>query len=300
MTVLNIPSDGSFNVLIVLFRVLWAYGSMPAKDLLSLCRAGAEADPARLRQTLKRWTDLGLFAEDEEEVRLAPDVVNGGRLSRDIGAATTALPGLVRRIIFREENNERFWDSQGARSADLTRGLAWLLAQDIYSADLSKHATVQELEARQVEERDRWIVRNNVRWGGLLSWGIYLGFLWCADAPLIDPTAALRQDLPLILSQNTELPAASFGQRVAAVLPVLDGGRYRKEVEDTLNPASWQRPAQPELLSTALSRALWRLDAQGILVLESRADTGDSRVLQRMGGQHWRRFTHVRLTTKAA
>lgn len=299
MTVLNTPSDGYFNVLIVLVRALVAFGPMPREDLVGLCRADHDADPTRLRQTLRRWTDLGLFTEDKKTVALAPTDADGG-LPSDFGEATAALPGLIRRIVFREENNTRFWDSSKSLCADLTRGLAWLLAQDIYTADVTDHAAIQSLEARQLVELDKRIVQNDVRWHGLLAWGNYLGFLWNWDAPMIDPTAALRQDLPLIFGKNTELTAAELEDRVATVLPVLDKGRYRCEVEDALDPANWQRPARPELLSTALSRGLWRLDALGVLVLESRADAGDSRVLQRAGGRYWRRFTHVRLSGRAA
>ena len=72
------------------------------------------------------------------------------------------------------------------------------------------------------------------------------------------------------------------------MLPCLVG-----KVEKQLNPASWQTPARSDLLSTALSRALWRLKNQGVLTLESRSDSGDSRVLQRRGGQDWLRFTHA-------
>ncbi len=78
MTVLNTASDGTFNVLIVLFRALRAHGPVKREYFLSLCGAGADPNPDRLRQTLRRWTDLGLFAENEDAFCLAPDIIDDG------------------------------------------------------------------------------------------------------------------------------------------------------------------------------------------------------------------------------
>lgn len=293
MTLLNTANDGYFNVLIVLVRALVAFGPMSRDNLIVL--ASSDTDTLRLHQTLKRWTDLGLFCENGDTILFADDIVPPS----DAKTVVTALPGVLRRIVFRKENNARFWDSSGSLCADLTRGLAWLMAQNIYN-NSARHAECQSLEALQLVDPDRRIVQNDVRWRGLLSWGHYLGFLWNTDTPIVDPTAALRQDLPLIFGNNVELTVADLEDRVAVVLPVLDKGCYRRELEDALDPIHWQRPVGPDQLSTSLSRAIWRLVDQGILVLESRADAGDSRILQRAGGHIWRRFTHVRLTGEGA
>jgi hypothetical protein len=293
MSVLNTASDGYFNVLIVLYRAIAAYGKIPRERLLSLCSAGT--DPARLRQTLNRWTELGLFIEDGGQIVFAPDTDSIVKGKNGSSGAMATLPALVRRIIFRDENNERFWDTTGSRCADLTRGLAWLLAQNIYGIDLGSHSGVERLETQQITDRKQWIVQNDVRWSGLLSWGRYLGFLWYSEKSMIDPTTAIREDLPLIFGTDRELTASVFIDRIAAALPVLDHGRYRVEVEKFLNSAHWQGVSRPEVLSTALSRALWRMDAARVLVLDTRADAKDSRVLQRSGEKEWRRFTHVRL-----
>lgn len=299
MTVLNTASDGIFNLLIVLFRAVHAYGPMTREDLISLCAAGPNCDTVRLGQTLRRWADLGLFEESDGTYAVASDARPGTGLPTDVDDATTLLPSLVRSVAFRDANNERFWDNAGSLGADLTRSLAWLLAQDIYDTDVSDHDALWELESKQIKDPNRWLVRNNVRYQGLLAWGSYLGFLWCTDTPVVDPTAALRQDLPLIFGQNRELTAAAFMERTAAVLPVLDSGRYRQELEAALDPASWRRPAREDQLSTALSRAIRRLEALGLLILENRSDAGDARVLTRQQGADWGRFTHIRLSKEA-
>ena len=171
-----------------------------------------------------------------------------------------------------------------------------MLAQDIYMVDIGSHVAIQQFEQLQVREEDRRILQNDVRWNGLRSWGRYLGFLWQGNALMIDPTQALREDLPLIFSDTVTLSATDFMSRVAEVFPVLDGGRYRIEVESVLDSSNWRKPEREGLLSTSLSRALWRLDQGGELVLVKRADTKDGRVLQRAGGLDWINFTHVRYT----
>lgn len=292
MTLRNTANDGYFNVLIALVRVLLTFGPMSRGDLVAFCQASSKVDATRLRQTLLRWTELGLFCENDDSILLA----DGISLSSDASAVVAALPHVLRRLVFREENNARFWEQEGSRCADLTRGLAWLLAQDVYK-NISKHAEFEALESSQLAASGYGgtVVQNSTRWQGLLVWGHYLGFLWSIDPPLIDPTTALRQDLHLIFGKNAVLTVADLENRVAVVLPVLDKGCYRKEVEEVLNPAYWQRPTGPDQLSTSLSRALWRLIDQGVLGVESRSDAGDNRILQRGAGQSWQRFTHVRL-----
>jgi hypothetical protein len=98
MSVLNTASDGFFNVLIVLYRAVSAYGKMPRDRLLSICSAGS--DGARLRQTLNRWTELGLFTEDNGQILLAPEAQLNPHDDKALSRATDTLPALIRRIIF--------------------------------------------------------------------------------------------------------------------------------------------------------------------------------------------------------
>jgi hypothetical protein len=283
MTILNTASDGFFNVLIALHRTVAQHGPLDRDRLLGLCAAGPEADTQRPRQTLLRWTQLGLFREADNQVSLARDDRDPARLA-----------ALCRQLLFHEDNNQAFWDREGTRAADFTRALSFVLAQDIYGENFETHAEVQALEQRQIRDDGRRILQNDVRWNGLRFWGDYLGFFWVDHRRWPDPTAAMREELPLVFGNQREFAAADFLSRLADRLPVLDGGRYRVEVEKALDPAEWHGPSRPDLLSTSLSRALWRLaQPGGTLRLESRADAGDGRTLQRSGGRDWLRFTHV-------
>lgn len=283
MTILNTASDGFFNVLIALHRTVARDGPMERDHLLERCKTAPDADDQRLRQTLNRWTQLGLFQEKDDKIALAPG-------DRD----PERLPARCRELLFLGDNNQNFWDSEGTRAADFTRALAFVLAQDIYTADFEKHELVQALEQRQIREDGRRMLQNDVRWNGLRFWGDYLGFFWVDHRRWPDPTAAVREELPMVFGGARELRAAEFVGRLAERLPVLDGGSYRVEVEKALDPSAWHRPAQDNLLSTSLSRALWRLARPGGPIrLESRSDAIEGRILQRAGGRHWLTFTHV-------
>ncbi len=295
MTVLNTPSDGSFNVLVVLFRALIDLGPTEPDELLAFCSAGLPEQPDRLKHTLNRWSGLGLFQNAEGRITLAQEF----KMPKSRPSAAQELPGFLRRLVFRQDNNERFWDSEGSKSADLTRGLSWLLAQDIYATKVGNTAAIQALESHQLADPARRLVQNSTRLEALRVWGLALGFLWNADDPIVDPTVAIGEDLPLIFGSSTELNAADLHARIAAVLPVLDGGTYRTQVEGALDATNWRRPSSPELLSTALSRALWRLDDQSRLTLEHRSDPGSIRVLQRADGQEWKTFSHARIARRS-
>lgn len=295
MSVLNIASDGYFNVLIALYKAICRFGPLSRKDLVYICSVGPDSDVKRLNQTLNRWIQLGLFVEQEEKITVADDLLLSASRGKQKCPDLRDLPGLLRRVLFREQNNQRFWDRERTLSADLTRGLAFLLAQDIYSAFNANREAIEHLERQQLTDKEKYVLQNDVRWNGLRSWGRYLGFLWIGEGYWIDPTQALTEDLPLVFNNNSELTVADFVQRVGTVLPVLDDGDYRHQMETALDPAEWSRPAHEHLLSTSLSRALWRLRAANILVLDKRSDTGDSRTLQGRNSREWLTFTHLRL-----
>ena len=144
MTILNTASDGFFNVLIVLHRTLALHGPMDRDRLLGLCEAVPNGDAKRLRETLLRWTQLGLFKQSD-----------GSKLTLDrTDKDCKRLPAICRRLLFSELNNQKIWDSEGTLAADFTRALAFILAQDIYGHEFDTHAHVQALEKLQVRDRD--------------------------------------------------------------------------------------------------------------------------------------------------
>jgi hypothetical protein len=143
------------------------------------------------------------------------------------------------------------------------------------------------------------IVQNDTRWVGLRAWMPYLGFAREGARWDVDPTDALRDALPAIFGSAKMLLATEFLDRAGKELPVLDGGKYRKMVEDVLNDATWPKPPVGRV-STSLSRALLRLEREGRVKLEQRSDTGEGLALTRRQNQTWRDFSHISLTKKAS
>ncbi|MDQ2102190.1 protein DpdG [Azospirillum isscasi] len=292
MSILNMPSDGLFNVAVVLVRALVRFGPRPRDELLLSCGFGVDAiDPAQLTRTLNRWTELGLFAAEGAMVTLREPY--RAELGKAPDIAERRLPKVMRMIALAPENNLRFWEAEENKSADLSRGLSWILAQDVYTLDTGSHSKIQALEAKQVADKSRCMLQNDTRWNGLRTWMIYLGFARGGPQVTVDPTHALREALPDIFGDERVLPARVFVDRVAQALPVFDSGAYRRQVEGTLTGPSWTPPPDG-MLSTSFSRAIKRLDHEGLVAAEQRSDTEDGVSLVGANQRRWRRMTHVR------
>lgn len=272
MSLLNRPSDGIHSVLTVIFKLLLAAGRMERDRLIEYCAPKGAINNEKTRQTLNRWIELGLFQETEDKkVSLHPDVRKD---ERDV----QKLPAVARRIALAEQNNADFWADEGAKAADFTRSLCWLLAQDCWRIDFAGWENAQALIQKQLPG-GLVLVQNDTRWSGLKAWAPFLGFGWAAKYPaaalVADPTDAIRDALPSVFGKRKRMKADEFIAALRETLPVLDGGIYRKEVEDKLRertgPDAWQPPPEGQL-STTLSRALLRLQEEGLLTGNTAAD----------------------------
>ena len=291
MSILNTASDGFYNVLIALCRALIVEGPLDREKLIDIC--SGKNDKMRIRQTLLRWTQLGLFVEDNGQLSFCPRIVELTKGKNRLDKLNSHVPLVIRETIFSDENNEHFWDSERSNAADITRALSWVLSQDIYNFSLDDLKKAQEVEAKQLTEPDKRMIQNDVRLNGLRFWARYLGFTWQSKEILIDPTGAITQEMPVIFSKKKRYLITEFLDSLAARVPVLDGGKYRKQVEAVLDPQHWQLPPTKGMLSTSLSRALWRMELAGIIDLEQRADAPATCFLQRQGGETLKTITHV-------
>lgn len=295
MTLTNHASDGLYPELIALVRTATEQGPLPRSELIRLCTA---TDDARVRATLTTWIQLGLFAEQDDRVRVNPQFAK--RRNEKLDDLTDRLPATCRQLILDVRHALPLWPASGERTdegigptADFVRELAWTLAQDIYTfAFDSTEEQAVVLESQQ-EIPGRFIFKNRSRWSGVRFWARYTGFAG-ADTGCIDPTSAVRAELSQIFQGTTVLPASVFLRELSARLPVLDFGRYRVEVEDALNSSFWRRPPEGHL-STSLSLALRRLQWDRAIVLNSPADAGESFTLSGRNFRTWHRFSQVEL-----
>jgi hypothetical protein len=305
MTILNLQSDGLPPILITLALTVAREKEILRDNLIDICSppvdtAGDNSHSARLRATLNRWTSFGLFDDSDGKIKL-----NYPRArAESFEQYALRLPGICCELLLRPELALPLWSNEGVvtednigRSADLCRGLAWTLAQDIYTLP-SNYNEVDDVVRSQIEV-GRFIFMNDTRWTGLRTWARYLGFASGEGTGLFfDPTIIVRAHLKEVINVNESLPAEEFVARLAARIPVLDGGDYRLEVEQALKKQTWRPPATDHL-SSSLSFALRRLQKQGAIALETMADAGSRLALTGQFGRTWQDFTHVRLLRSA-
>jgi len=300
MTIINLAGDGLHSQVIVLAAVVAKYGPLDRDELISACAAPGEdasaADNMRLRAALARWLEIGLFAEEHDVISLRIE----SKRSETLDELTDRLPAACRRLVLQEQHCLPLWgegdnptEKGVGRASDFARGLAWALAQDIYNLGEGA-AEIEAQEGPQVTEPRR-VFQNGTRWPGLRAWARYLGFGTGAGGDfLFDPTEAVRGELAAIFGEGDTMPAQAFLDELGARLPVLDGGSYRKEVEANLRPDTWRAP-DPGHLSMSLSMALRRLELNGTIVLDKKADAGHVVHLTGRNYRTWASFTHVRL-----
>ncbi|MBU9187920.1 protein DpdG [Burkholderia gladioli] len=317
MSILNLQSDGLHPILLTLARIVARDKAISRDELINLCvpRIGIdkeseiEADKekekdlaSRARATLARWVALGLFIEDGEQIRLTVDLARG----ESVDALTDRLPAICRRLALHQQHGLPLWPVDGnisedgtGRTADLCRGLAWCLAQDIYTLPSTSEG-IDNLVTTQVKPGGFIFMNKTNRLSGFRAWARFLGFATGDDSSFFcDPTVAVRSELKEVIQKNETVPAAEFVSRLAARLPVLDSGAYRLEVEQVLRSERWTAPAAGHL-STALSFALRRLQKQGMIGFVTLADAGSRLTLVGQEGRTWESFTHVSMLKEAA
>ena len=316
MSILNRENDGLHPIVLTLARCVAREKVISRDELISICvphaSSGTEAEKnsdkgkakalaSRARATLARWVALGLFIENDDQVRLNVDLARG----ESVDEFAERLPAICRRLALHQQHALPLWPADGSvseedvgRTADFCRGLAWCLAQDIYTLP-STHGEIESLIKSQVQV-GRFIFLNDTRWAGFRSWARFLGFATGEDSSFFcDPTVAVRTELKEVIQKDETVLAVEFVSRLAARLPVLDFGDYRLEVEQVLKSETWAAPAASHL-STALSFALRRLQLQGVISLVVLADAGSKLTLVGQGGRAWESFTHVRLLRDAS
>ena len=168
MSLLNLTNDGLPNVLIVLADWLCKErGGLEETELLGLVGAAeAVQEPRMVRQTMNKWIELGLFVKTGSVVDF-PDLGEKWKgMSRP--QFICALRRRARQCVFARPNNEKLWAVEGAKCADLTRALSWLLLQDIYKTSVGP--TLEALEHQQIIDPTLRLVQNDTRRNGLQKW----------------------------------------------------------------------------------------------------------------------------------
>lgn len=196
---------------------------------------------------------------------------DGAVLAEDVRGTTFGQ--ILRQCVFNPGNNDPLATSDKGAS-DLTRALAWFLAQDTYMGVepwvSDGRRGVQKLQDEQFTQSRAF--QNDTRWTSFNRWAPILGLAvhvpWNRAITLLpDPANAVEDELPQIFGSDQRVALDVFVDRLCQRIPVLDRGLYRVSVEALTSLAS-----SDDVLSYALSHALWRLEARGALQLQSLAD----------------------------
>ena len=295
MTLLNNTTDGLHPELIVLFRTVAHFKSIGYEELVNLClpKIAAKNDAnirSRLRGALNTWIKLGLFIRNDDEIKLSNPFDNIKK--SDVDAATRNLPKIALDFVLITENALPLWGetvNQGP-SADFIRGSSWLLTQDIYTLPTS-FSDIDPLTATQ--SSNLMILGNDTRWTNLRFWMRYFGLATGGSSHFqVDPTTAIQSRLKDIFGNNKELPAKDFLLLLSDKLPIIDFGKYRKEIENNLATSVWRKPIANEL-SQSLSFGLRRLEFKGAIQLRGKSDTGSSYRLIGSNNHEWVGFETV-------
>lgn len=297
MTVTNYASDGQYPLLIALFRAIANQGQMARDELIRVC--STVSDSKHARATLSTWIALGLFVEQSDD-RIAIEPSFAKKRGETIDELTARLPAISRRLLFDTSHALPMWRSDGklsdegiGASADFVRQLAWILAQDIY--EITFDTSGDDAVALQNEQATsgKHVLLNPNRWSGLVFWARYTGFA-SGDKGCIDPTEAVRAELPEIFQGAKVMPAREFLLELSVRVPVVDFGRYRLEVENVLKDSAWRRPPKGQL-SMSLSLALRRLQLDQTVVLDALADAGETFMLSGRNFRPWHTFSQIEL-----
>jgi hypothetical protein len=159
----------------------------------------------------------------------------------------------------------------------LPDALCWLLQQsptEPLGFSVGKHYNI--LVAQMVDGDPLCSsIAVDARYQNVIYWARYLGLVerisikQAAEMVIADPTRAIAQRLSTIFGKDRQLTPQTFRQRLAAQIPVLDGGAVWQEVQGRLK-APMQ--AKDKHFSGATSLALLRLQRAGKIQLEGLSD----------------------------
>jgi hypothetical protein len=213
---------------------------------------------------------LGLVQQRGDRLAASPEL---GAL--ECSQIELCLPGLIRHGLLTTARNlsDSGAESQGR---DLAQALAWFLAQDAWDPppDFERvEGSAESRQARQLPSGPQLV--NKTKWPFLCRWAVFLGL--GAPDPIDprmvvpDPTAAVREELQA--ADRDTCSARELVEFLAVRCPVLDEGDIRVTVTELVVPSELPWEHDDEVISPSLSMAIVRLEHEGMLVPERRADT---------------------------
>lgn len=231
-----------------------------------------------VRDTIDEMIYMQLLDEEEGVVSLSKQLPPE---LKDMEKGNNLLPFYILSLFVSKENDENY---------DIVRLLAWFLSQDIHDAPGTWEQVEKELD-KQIGA-NKLECTNSSRYGQMEDW-----FVFCRMAMMYsvkgvtkrlapDPTLYIEWLLPNVFHDTYTLTLPIMTDRLKEMLPVLEKGTFRNELNNTYNIERMS----DNYLSTVTSYSLLRLQDEGIIELSKKSDA-DTMIL-RDGGTELR-FSHV-------
>ncbi|WP_028116265.1 protein DpdG [Ferrimonas senticii] len=270
MSIINNANPGSDFKLIALVDRLLLRNKKPRtiEQLVKDCcpdnlplNANSEG---KLQENIRFWADLGLWKQTEE-----------GLYPTDNPLGHDSLPRRMLGILFRRYRDQSVMT--GNDGEPLLRNAVLMLVHAPLTLNDSKPVMNNMVEGFVKEHWPTETMNSNVK-GTLLGYLEFLGVLEKIDAKsyCVDPTRAILPWLPQVFKQQQRLSITEFLANLAELMPIVDGGAMRQEVELSLPKIKTLPPHQ---LSASLSNALWRLDRNRTINLIEKSDDPDAKVI---------------------
>jgi hypothetical protein len=138
-------------------------------------QTGESIDSSSARNTLRRWTQIGVFLEEGDQVGLHPEI-RLPRATPEAEMSSLDLARVARRFVLDPTISRGIWGD--GPCDDFLRGICWLLAQEVYTKEHLSLEYVQATTQRQVPSQHGNLIQNDTRWSGLKAWAGFLGFGW--------------------------------------------------------------------------------------------------------------------------
>lgn len=155
-------------------------------------------------------------------------------------------------------------DLVGAEARNLATLFSWMLTIPVRKTpnDLASWKNQFRLDGFDL---DAFGLNNDARWANLFDWARFLGLIWqtktSREAPgvVCDPASLVARLIGDVLPVQGALLAAEFRSRIAAQVPILDGGSVFKEVRQRVASARGEPPDAVDRWSPAMGMALREL-----------------------------------------
>jgi hypothetical protein len=279
--VLNRPNHGLPSVLLVLWLTVRANRNRISEHLLIDHCAPQEGvkdnHRDRLTKTLKTWLNFGLFEKTGDDILLSEQFRT---LDSSKDRSYLAFRRAARNLVLRTEH---------PTAEDFKRAAGTLLASDIFGPHFSSAKQIEKWESTHLKGAEL-LFSSTVQWDGISDWMRFFELAWPVEilkpgdedeakkdrkfttALMLDPTDAVKQELPNILRPNVPMAVRTFMKELAERVPILDNGATQKHHLESLRTDDF-RTADPEVeVSPAVSLAIIRLEHSGDLTRTRQPD----------------------------